>query len=461
MEHSPRFSTDHCYHKNMFALYLDALLYAFMVGAGETYFITYAIHLGHSELVAGLIGTLPIVIGGFIQLQAPLLLNRFQSYKGFTATFAFVQVLSFLALILLKEQVRESVPFLFTLIIVYWGAGLIISPAWSTWVCELLGVDRVRNFFSTRSILTSVGALVGLVVGGVLLNYKENGFRVDSFLILFALSGLARLFSVAAILSHQSIPFRTSPIKFINPFNTSLKSNSPETYQFITFTSFFKIGVFFSASFFAPYMLVQLEFTFLQYMYTLVAAYIGRVLASQYLRKNISRFEINKLYRLSAFVITFIPVLWVGIKSLGYLIFLEVLAGVAWGVFEVCFYVTLFEKVPKEEQVEVNTYYNLVHTICIGIGCLFGAVTFHSLGPSITSYYQVFVISAIIRLTTFAKIPKMKIKVRFKQIPALSKIFAVRPNIGAVSRPIWGLARKYKKIPKLKPDPVKTNSSQQ
>jgi hypothetical protein len=72
----------------MYKLLLDVFFYSLMVGAGETYFAAYSLSLGHSELQAGALITLPIVFGGIAQLLSPYLIKAVE-----TTSLLFWQVL--------------------------------------------------------------------------------------------------------------------------------------------------------------------------------------------------------------------------------------------------------------------------------------------------------------------------------------------------------------------------------
>src|SRR5215510_14594127 len=74
---------------------LDGLGYSVMVGAGETYFIPYAVFLGGSNLLLGLFVALPIFVGSLRQIFSERLLLAFGTRKRLICAGVSAQALIF------------------------------------------------------------------------------------------------------------------------------------------------------------------------------------------------------------------------------------------------------------------------------------------------------------------------------------------------------------------------------
>src|SRR5687768_14059639 len=57
--------------RDLFCSMGDAGAYSVMVGIGETYFAAFALALGTGKTFAGLVATLPMLAGAFLQLATP------------------------------------------------------------------------------------------------------------------------------------------------------------------------------------------------------------------------------------------------------------------------------------------------------------------------------------------------------------------------------------------------------
>src|SRR5262249_50096042 len=70
---------------------VDGACLSAMIGLGETYFVAFALAVGVSQTVAGLVATLPMLAGASLQLATPWFLQRVRSYKKWVVLFASLQ----------------------------------------------------------------------------------------------------------------------------------------------------------------------------------------------------------------------------------------------------------------------------------------------------------------------------------------------------------------------------------
>lgn len=77
----------------------DAVSFSLMVGAGETYIPAFALALGASDVVAGLVSSAPLLTGAVLQLVSPLAVLRLGSHRRWVVLCARIQAASFAPLI--------------------------------------------------------------------------------------------------------------------------------------------------------------------------------------------------------------------------------------------------------------------------------------------------------------------------------------------------------------------------
>lgn len=427
--------------------YLDAFFYSLMVGAGEAYFAAYALKLGFSELQAGLITTVPIVIAGLIQVLSHYGINTVKSFKKWTLYCVFLQSMTFLLLAFGESLIHSNYLILFLIVTFYWSIGLSITPGWNSWISSLMEGENVRRFFSTRNTILAIGTLSGLILSGLTLQFSSDSiFGVDKFKFLFMVCFTFRITSFLTLTKVKDVLF--VPVKNMRS-NFRKMNNFDNDYfiiRFIVFSGLIKLGVYFSASFFSPYMLKQLNLSYLEYMLILASAYSGRAILGKLIKPYLENYNINRIYFWASMGIGLIPILWILSKSFYYILVLEIFTGVLWGAFEIAFFVTCFEEIKVEKQATYMSLYNLLHTVFIGIGCLSGAFLFYYLGSEINSYYIIFFISGLLRLLSLLIFPKKDISVVFTEdiIPA-NRLYAVRPNMGMVGKVMWPVMKLFKK----------------
>jgi len=423
-------------NKNFFLSYIDAFLFALMVGGGETYFTAYSLSLGHTAIQAGVLASAPMAVGGLIQLLTPLLFNKIKNFKFSILITAVIQSLIFLSLFYLNHI---SYPILFVLVSFYWSGFFASSSIWNSWMSMLIRPKDQVSFFSNRSFFTYFGVLLGIVGSGLLIQWDPNSFK-----LIIILCFIFRLFSAIAISLHQEEGVEFSPMRSFSIKLLREVSNYPEITKIGIFVLIFKFGVFFSAPFYSPYMLEVLNFSYLKFMLVIAVSFLGRIIAMRVVRKYVNDLRAQKTFFIASFGITITPLLWMYFKDFNSLLFLEVLTGAMWGVFEVLFIIAIFQKLTSQENLYFMISFNFLHSIAVGAGTIAGALSFKYISMDLNPYLFIFGVSAILRGLGLLYFPDFKLKkVKIRLLPFLRPL-GVRPNIGLMERPSWRLIRKNK-----------------
>lgn len=418
-----------------------------MVGAGEAFFVAYALHLGFSQLESGMLVTVPIVIGGILQIIAPYGIDKLGSYKTWTVVGVFFQSIIFLLFVFFETELASSFNLFLFFVSLYWALSLGITPSWNSWISALLPSESIRPFFSVRNIVLSVGTLMGLLFSGLMLQFAPDQIvGISKFSLIFLLCFIFRNISLLSLVKQKNVEFVKLKPKQTKEHD---QSKSKFIFRFILFSSLIKIGVYFSASFFAPYMLKQLEFNYMQFTAILAISFMGRAIVGKVIKKHIKNFDMNLIYLISAIGISIIPFLWSTMGSFWGIFALELVTGFMWGTFEIAFFVTCFEEIPTEEQSRTISKYNFMHTLCIAIGSFSGLYMFSQMDQTITSYHEIFLYSSLLRFAAVFFFPRKKLMDAHSQPSIFIRLVAVRPNMGSVGKPMWQF---YKKISKKDED---------
>jgi hypothetical protein len=118
---------------------LDGIGYSIMVGAGETYFVPYALFLGSSNLVLGLFVALPILVGSLSQIFSERLLALCGSRKRLICSAVALQILTFVPMVWVRHLPASLRPEVFLAVVcVYWACGLVLGPSWSSLMGDLV-----------------------------------------------------------------------------------------------------------------------------------------------------------------------------------------------------------------------------------------------------------------------------------------------------------------------------------
>lgn len=421
-------------------LYLDALFSSFVLGAGEAFFTAYSIELGHGGFKAGILATVPVVIGGIGQGFTSILLKKVASYKSFVLRLGWCQVFIFLILTITQAQAQESFYYLLFMVSLYWIAALSALPSWNSWIAKSFKAREYEAIFSKRGISIGLGGGLGLIFSAWLLESSRlKGNALDQFVIIFIFCAFIRMSSLLCLHifpKSDYLPSKSSLFfwkEFLHFENAHLVK------KFILYISSFKFGVFFSAAFFTPYMLVQLKFNYWQFSVIILIAYLGRIISGIILKRMLSRISVQKLLLLSSFGISLIPLFWVLSKKFLFLFSLEFFTGVLWGCFDLSWSLLSFSLAPEEKQEPFVRIFNLSHTFAIGLGCILGAWVFLNPLMGVNSYLYVFCCSTMIRLFSLLLFPRGKILVKDKKdrlrgLIASLRMTSFRLNSGVVKR---------------------------
>ncbi len=390
--------------------FLDALFFSLMTGAGEIYFSAYSLRLGHSELQAGILATVPLVIGGLLQVVAPYFIAKIKSYKIWATMCAIIQALLYLPLVFFQTPLTNHYELLFLIVTLYNIFSLAISPAWITWISKLIDKDKTALFFSIRNIIVSIFMLVGMISVGLLLQYgKSLNIDLRIFQYIFFSCFLFRMISAFLLFEHPSRTFTGGPKKLLD--FVSFKISSFFLNGITNFTIIFKLGVFVSAGFFAPYMLKVLHLSYFEYMLIISSSFFGRIFFLQIFRKFFKDADYRFVYLLSAIGISMIPVLWTFSTNVKYLISLEFFTGVFWGGHELMFFLIVFKETSDTVKTSFMSYFNFFHTLAIGIGVGIGIILFNYFEAYGNAYIIIFYVSSLIRFLSFIIFPPKNKKI--------------------------------------------------
>jgi len=417
-------------------IFSEGVAWSFMVGLGETYFPAFALALGMGEVGAALLATVPLLAGGILQLVTPYGVTRLKSRRRWVTAAAAIQAASFLPLVAGALLGRFPGGFVFLMAALYWGAGMSTGPAWNVWVEQLVPKPIRARFFSQRTWASQIGILTGLLGGGAALQqFAHEGHAVRGFALLFGIAAACR-FGSARLLSRQSEPHP--------PMGGEVVLGARDLFQRIRsgrggrllLTLVFLTGaVAIVSAFFTPYMLVELGFTYTQYMLLIGISFGAKILTLPGLGRLASRLGAQGLLRAGAAGVVAIPFLWLVSPDFHYLLAVQVLGGASWAALELAFFLLLFEAIPSAERTSLLVAYNLANAMAMVAGSLLGSAVFEGMGTGLRGYRTLFLVSGVARLVASLLLVR-GMGLRGRGMRLVLRSVAVRPSAGSLGRPI-------------------------
>lgn len=422
----------------------DGIAFSLMVGAGETYVPAFAMASGLSEVAAGLVATLPMLAGAFLQLLTPVGVVRLGSYRRWVVGCAVLQALSFAPLVggSLAGGVSDGV--LFAAMAVYWGAGMATGPAWNVWVSSLVPYERRAGFFAHRTRLAQAALFLSIVATGAVLHEGAALGRAQAtFALVFTAAAGFRLVS-ALFLAHQSEPagLWTGHRRHSAPGVWRILQGT-EGRRLLVYLVGMQAAVQLASPYFTPYMLGPLELSYREYTILIAAAFVARIVVLPFFGRWAYRSGSRALFRLGAIGIVPLPALWLLSDDFFYLLGLQLAAGTVWAALELATLLSFFETLEERDRASILTLFNLANTVAMVLGTLGGGAILYGLSPSREVYALLFLGSSAARLFVLLLLPRPPAATHVPRDVTL-RTLAVRPSAGAIQRPI---------LPTLEEDP--------
>ncbi|MGH9362436.1 MAG: MFS transporter, partial [Thermoanaerobaculia bacterium] len=294
---------------------LDGIGYSVMVGAGETYFIPYAIFLGSSNLVLGLLVAFPIFLGSLSQVLSEKLLRILGSRKRLIALAALLQGLTLLPMLLVHFSPAYRGQLLLACVSAYWVFGLVLGPSWSSLMGDLVEERRRGEYFGRRNRCLQISIFLSLsAAGAVLWACNRTGEEYLGFAAIFGLAFLARVVSFVFLLLHWEPPMASPPHgRTVSMVIETLRDRDHRL--LVLYLSLMNLGVYLSAPFFSTYMLRPPAEHGLGWSYAKYTAIHGIAMVFKFLflplwGRASDRFGTRKCLTLSAWIVATLPLFW-------------------------------------------------------------------------------------------------------------------------------------------------------
>lgn len=426
--------------KARFFSLLEGFFYSLMVGIGETYLVAYALHLGVSERKAAIIGILPLVLGSVLQFPVLRIFRLLKNYRKMMVSFSAMQGIFLLSTCLAQLEIlhRYQFEFLFFCSTGYWTLALAAGPTWNAWLGQLINQNEQKSFFLLRNACLHAATLFSLITAGAVLHFSKENQDPYLFAKLFVVAGIFRFLSSFFLSRHPDIAsIPSSPRNFQN-VKTWLKKRHVR-YSF-TYTLVLYVGVHISSSFFTPYMLQELKLNYFHFTFLLATALAARSLSGYLMGALTKKHGVQAMFFLGYLLIVPLPFLWTLSNDFQYLVFLQVLSGLAWGAHEMGLTLYLLESIEHDERSKLLSWNHLLASMGMLFGISFGTYLAAEADVGMKNYQMIFEISTYARCVAFLFIGGFISSINPGNVPM--RFLSIRPGGGGVLKPVLSKIRK-------------------
>jgi len=417
---------------------IDGAFSSSMIGFGESFFVAFALFLKANNVQVGLISSLPQALGSLLQLLSNRLIKLFQSRKNLVSIAALFQGLMYVPIALVFFSGQLKIYHLIFFLCLYWMFGMILSPAWNSWMGDLTDEKERGSYFGRRNKITGFASFASFMVAGYILKMFAGGelSQYVGFAGIFLLALVSRLISFTFLRKKYEPVFEiTKEAEF--SFNDFIKQARFSNFGLLViYLCIMNFSVYLAAPFFTPYMLNDLKFDYLTFTIVIGTAIIIKPFTMPAWGKASDRFGTKKILSLTGFLMPLVPLLWLFSPNVFYLIIIQIYSGFIWGGFEISSLSFIFDTTTSQKRATCVAYYNVINGFAMLLGAIIGGLLVRYNDVFWSHYLLVFLISFILRMTTsFIFIPKIKEvrPVEFIPYPKLFlKIISTMPTSGLI-----------------------------
>lgn len=421
---------------------VDGAFSAAMIGFGESFFVAYALFMNATTLQVGLLSSLPPALGSLIQFFSNRLIRAFGSRKQIVVNAALFQGLMYVPVALVFFFGPGRIWHLVVFACIYWIFGMILSPAWNSWMGDLVSEDRRGAYFGRRSKVTGAANFSALLAGGYLLQLFGGSGRQTQhlgFALIFLLALCCRMVS-ALFLSKKFEPAYAAPREAEFGFLEFLKQARFRNYGlFVLYLVLMNFSVYVSAPFFTPYMLDDLHMSYLIFTAVTAAAIVVKVLSVPVWGRMADRFGARRVLTLTGILMPVVPLLWLVSGNTAWLIAIQAYAGFVWGGFEIASFSFIFDTTSPQKRATCVAYYNVINGLALIAGAMLGSLIVRSNMVFSSAYLLVFLLSGVLRLAASALfLPRIR-EVRTVETIGYSRLFLKVVTSMPTMGPVYGL----------------------
>jgi MFS family permease len=404
-----------------------------MEGMGNRYITPYALSIGLSNSMIGFLAVFPTLFGNLLRIT----FNKFyykSERKKIVLPFVFIQAFFWLPLLLIgaayfffgMKLLVASILLIacYSIIVV---AGVLATPAWTSWMQDLVENNR-GEYFSKRNRINGLVLLISMLAAGLILDSFEGKKLFFGFAIIFGIALIGRYVSFY-FFKRQYEPKATKDEKAYFSFFQFIKKMPSNNFgRFVIFVSLTSFAVAIASPFFSVYMLKDLKLSYFAFTIINLSSLISSIIFLPLIGKISDKFGTIKVIKLSGFLISFVPLLWIisiflmkfnPLILIAYLFLVELFSGFVWAAFNLAHSNFIYDAVTKQKIILCFTYFSFLNAV----GAFFGGIIGGQLSSissislfGLSGILLVFLISFVLRL-----IPSIIVGSKLKEVRPVEK----------------------------------------
>ncbi|QDV04688.1 Major Facilitator Superfamily protein [Planctomycetes bacterium Poly30] len=417
---------------------LEGIAFAMMVGLSEAFFLADAIRLSASRLEQALVVTVPLFVGSLGPLLGVVLLARMRARKPLVACTALAQALGLAGLSFATYAGFSSPILLIVAATLHGFFGQSGGSAWSSWFGDLVPEDVRGRYFAGRNRWIYGATFAAILTSGLVLNSLEartviasDGAGSPGFALIYGLAALFRFGSAALHFATPEPRFGgLTPIKRAAQFTRTASGRG--LVRLILANAIFYFAVYVASPYFAPFMLGELHFTYLEYTAATTIVIAVKVLVLSRWGSVVDQMGPRPVFFVAALIVGIIPLPYLWTEGLGWVLVGQALSGLSWAAYELSLFSLLLNRTYRGIRPHVFALQSLLNGAAQLGGSLAGAALLATIpGADLRLIFAFSMgLRVLVALALPVLVPEQRNELMLGRRAVLMRVIGFRPSGG-------------------------------
>ncbi|MFA5258654.1 MAG: MFS transporter [Candidatus Pacearchaeota archaeon] len=403
------------------------------------YITPFAVAINSPNYMIGFLSSIPGLLGPVSEWRSSRLIGKYPR-KKLVLTAALFEILTWIPLILISLLYYYGIitSFLPLMLLIFFSLYTIAanagSPAWFSWIGDLVDENQRGRWFGKRTAIFGLVTIVSTITAAFLLDFlKSNNLTLFGFIALFLIAMISRTVSRYYLSKHYEPVIKIEKEHYFSFFTFIKKSPYNNFGRFAIFKALLNGATAIAGPFFVVYMLKDLQFSYLTMIIVQMSGTFFTLLFVNYWGKFSDRYGNYEVFLITLIIIAICPITWTLNKNPVYLMFVpQLLSGLGWGGFNLAASNYVFDCVTPQKRGLALSYADLLNGIGVFVGGMIGVVLVSTLKINFMNIFLfIFLISGISRLIVglimLPKIKEVKSKEKFDRL-FLFKLLTIKKD---------------------------------
>ncbi|HEV8289767.1 MAG TPA: MFS transporter [Candidatus Norongarragalinales archaeon] len=388
-----------------------------MNGFAENFVTPFALALGASNAIIGIIAAMRQLIGSAVQELGATLVERSGSRKPLLVWGTSLQSAIWLLIAAIPFFIGDSGLWqyaLLILILVYVFLNSISTPAWASLLGDVVPEHERGRFFGRREKIVGFVALTAGVLGGWWLNLFDTKSVLVGFAGLFFAAFVCGQLQAFFFTRHHEPKFSKNGKKTDGLLKFLKNTENNPLGTLVSYSALYQFAVNIAGPFFVVYMLKDLGFSYQQFAVIHALNILATIVTMPYWGVLLDRYGSRRVIQATGLLTAFVPLVWLLNNNPAWIAVAEIYSGVVWAGLNLATNSYVLASTTPEKRPRYVAHFNFVN----GMGVFFGALAGGLLATSVEGMHllsvqglaAVLLVSGIARLvvyiTMIAKVKK-------------------------------------------------------